>query len=336
MTHHMSALEIKGYRPFRDFNASLGCLEVIAGANGSGKSSLFEFLKFLRNAACLRSCCRSLGTRTSLSNARSASSRSSIFWWRFEQHSENLPCKTRQPFSALRYPAPRNKSHSAAMTNEPAVQELLASPKLVLHLRAFERMLDEERARRERFYEEIDADQKAEFINGEVIVHSPVRRRHTDIHRRLLRLLDLHVQLHDLGFLGFEKTLIALTRNDYEPDICLFEKEKSDAFPPDQAKFPAPDFIVEILSPGTAFKDRGVKFEDYAAHGVREYWIVDPDAETVEQYALEDGAYALRIKAADGPLESAVVSGFEIPVRALFDDAVNLKVVRRLLAETNS
>jgi len=47
---HIRALNLKGYRPFRDFAAHLSELEVIVGANGSGKSSLFEFLKFLRDA----------------------------------------------------------------------------------------------------------------------------------------------------------------------------------------------------------------------------------------------------------------------------------------------
>ncbi len=45
-----------------------------------------------------------------------------------------------------------------------------------------------------------------------------------------------------------------------------------------QSKFPAPDLIVEVLSESTEANDRGIKFEDYAAHGVVEYWIVDPMA----------------------------------------------------------
>ena len=47
---HLNSIEIQGYRPFRDFQASLDCLEVLVGANGSGKSSLFEFLRFLRDS----------------------------------------------------------------------------------------------------------------------------------------------------------------------------------------------------------------------------------------------------------------------------------------------
>jgi len=44
------SIRIQGYRPFRDFRATFGSLEVFVGANGSGKSSLFEFLKFLRDS----------------------------------------------------------------------------------------------------------------------------------------------------------------------------------------------------------------------------------------------------------------------------------------------
>ncbi len=54
----------------------------------------------------------------------------------------------------------------------------------------------------------------------------------------------------------------------------------------DQLLFPAPDFIVEILSKGTASVDKGVKKTDYAAHGVREYWIIDPIRQRIGQYIL--------------------------------------------------
>ena len=159
---------------------------------------------------------------------------------------------------------------------EPAVQELLNSPKLALHVRTFNRVLEEERQKREHFYDEVTEFEKAEFINGEIIVHSPVKKRHTETGKRMLHLLDLYVQIMDLGFVGFEKTLITLTRNDYEPDLCFFQTEKAQAFVSDQMKYPAPDFIAEILSPSTEGRDGGVKFEDLAAHGVGEYWLLAP------------------------------------------------------------
>ena len=53
--------------------------------------------------------------------------------------------------------------------------------------------------------------------------------------------------------------------------------------------FGAPDLVVEILSPSTANKDRGLKFKTYEKFGVKEYWIVSPEAKTVEVYLLNEG-----------------------------------------------
>jgi Uma2 family endonuclease len=68
--------------------------------------------------------------------------------------------------------------------------------------------------------------------------------------------------------------------------VCFFDNAKASTFQPEQMIHPAPDFVVEILSTSTEARDRGIKFEDYAAHGVREYWLVDPEGETLEQYLL--------------------------------------------------
>jgi Uma2 family endonuclease len=125
--------------------------------------------------------------------------------------------------------------------------------------------------------------------------------------------------------------LITLIRNDYEPDICYFGPAKAQSFTPDQMKFPAPDLVVEVLSATTEAIDRGVKFEDYATHGVQEYWLVDPELEVVEQYTLNEEAYELVVKVKDGPLESGVVAGFTIPVRAIFDEAVQLAALREIV-----
>ena len=124
--------------------------------------------------------------------------------------------------------------------------------------------------------------------------------------------------------------MISLTRNDYEPDLCYFRAERAAEFTAQQRRFPAPDFIVEILSPSTAAVDRGVKFEDYAAHGVEEYWLVDPTQGVMEQYLLQGGEYELVFKADSGLLRS-VVAGFVVPVAALFDETANLAALAAIL-----
>lgn len=209
---------------------------------------------------------------------------------------------------------------------------LIVSPRLPRFYEQIGTLLQAERERRDDFYERVTEQMKAEFINGEMIVHSPVKLRHIEAGRHLLLLLSMYVQRHGLGLVGYEKLLVSLTRNDYEPDICFFRAERVAAFAPNQMRFPAPDFVVEMLSLSTAANDRGVKFEDYAAHGVAEYWLIDPDAETLEQFLLDGEAYVLSIKARTGVVTSSVVAGFEIPVRAIFDPTENQAVLERLLA----
>jgi len=214
---------------------------------------------------------------------------------------------------------------------EAVLEKLLESPRLSLFQREIEQVLDAEQVRRERFIETVTDAEKAEFINGEVFVHSPVKLQHNETTYNLLSLLNTYARVKGLGLVGFEKLLISLTRNDYEPDICFFRSEIADTFTPEQMRFPAPDFIVEILSDNTARNDRGVKFDDYAAHGVAEYWIIDPEEEVVEQYFLDGEYYCLAYRVGSGVLTSRVVAGFEIPVRAIFDAEVNLAALRQLL-----
>ncbi|MEL6148009.1 MAG: Uma2 family endonuclease [Chloroflexota bacterium] len=53
----------------------------------------------------------------------------------------------------------------------------------------------------------------------------------------------------------------------------------------------APDLAVEVLSPGNASHDRITKFDLYEQHGVREYWLLDPEEDVIEVYMLADGAF---------------------------------------------
>ncbi len=212
------------------------------------------------------------------------------------------------------------------------VAEILAQPQARLIVEQVSDALAKEQQKRQQFYEMIDEDMKAEFVNGEIIIHSPVKKRHNDATKRLFKLLDTFVEEKRLGFVGIEKIMISLTRNDYEPDICFFRKEKSEAFKPNQVLFPTPDFVVEILSDGNTQHDRVTKFMDYEEHGVEEYWIVDPDAEDIEQYHLQMGKYQLILKAKESTIESYVVAGFKMPIRAVFDPAINNEALRHILA----
>lgn len=214
----------------------------------------------------------------------------------------------------------------------PLVELMLASPTLPEDVDRLVRALREEQTLRQKFYADITPENKWEFINGEVILHSPALNRHLFACKRLMRVLDTYVSANSLGVVHTEKAMCSFPRNDYEPDIVFFSREKAVTFGPDTLRFPVPDFIVEILSPATAARDRGIKMTDYAAHGVAEYWIVDPEAETIEQHLLNGDTYPPAPRLHDGTLSSTVIPGFAIPVRSAFDETENLGALKTLLA----
>ncbi len=221
------------------------------------------------------------------------------------------------------------------MTTATAIQKILKSPHAFQHLDAMKQALVEETEKRKAFYEWIDENTKAEFIAGEIVVHSPVSGEHWKTTDLLSRIVSFYSSFKKLGRVGVEKVMISLTHNDYEPDIVFFKKEKADTFTQGQVLFPAPDFVVEILSKKTAKTHKTIKKADYAAHGVKEYWIIDSVKQTIEQYILlkeTDTEYFLPyIHSIDDDITSRMIEGFSIPVRAIFDEAANVEALAQLM-----
>lgn len=215
-------------------------------------------------------------------------------------------------------------------------EQLLDAPDLGLMVEKATQRLSDEATRRHEFREWLTPGVKAEFINGEVVLHSPVRRGHLNSSGNLYKLLDTYVIVKNLGETSFDKGLVALTRNDYEPDLCFWSREKSADFTDETMIHPAPDFVVEVLSKSTAKIDRTIKFRDYAAHGIPEYWIVDPRTKTIEQYWLQEippNEYVLVAKwAAHDRINARTVPGFSIPVAAVFDKTACAEALKNLLA----
>ena len=81
----------------------------------------------------------------------------------------------------------------------------------------------------------------------------------------------------------------------------------------------APDFIAEVLSPSNIHYDRVVKFHKYLEAGVREYWIVDPEARTVQACVLVNGEYQITVyEDASASVPVNVLPGCVIPLAAVF------------------
>ena len=96
------------------------------------------------------------------------------------------------------------------MKTDALLEQVLESPKMSLYFQEIQHIFEEERQKRQRFYDTIHEDDKAEFINGEVIMHSPVWLEHNIAAGFLLVLLKTYVDRYELGFVGHEKIMISL------------------------------------------------------------------------------------------------------------------------------
>ena len=214
------------------------------------------------------------------------------------------------------------------------INKVLQNPEAPTILKKIASELEKEQKKREQFYNSIKTEEyKTEFINGKVIIHSPVKKIHNDISSNLFMLLNAYVTKHDLGFVGYEKIMIRLTRNDYEPDVCYFNKKKSKDFNDETSLFPPPNLAIEIASPKTSARDRNVKYDDYERHGVDEYWIISPKEKIVEQFVLNKKSknYKLEKKSDSGNIELISIKGLKFSIECIFDRKLAQEEMIRIL-----
>lgn len=83
------------------------------------------------------------------------------------------------------------------------------------------------------------------------------------------------------------------------PDIAGWRRARLPSLPATAFIEIVPDWVCEVLSPGTANTDRRIKMPIYARFGVPHFWLVDPLARTLESYALAEGAWRLTGSFAD-------------------------------------
>jgi len=129
-----------------------------------------------------------------------------------------------------------------------------------------------------------------EVIDDELFVTPAPGRRHQRISINLATALNTFVQDNHLGEVYHAPFDVLFAEGDYmEPDLLFVRKARLDVLSDRGVEGP-PDLIVEIISPSTAERDRGLKLERYRLFGVAEYWVVDPDACALEVWDLAGGA----------------------------------------------
>ncbi len=143
-------------------------------------------------------------------------------------------------------------------------------------------------------YEALPADgRRYEIHEGELSVTPAPSPRHQEVSVNLFVALHNHVKNKGLGKIFYAPIDCILSETTIvQPDIVYIEARRLSAISSRGIEGP-PILVVEILSPSTTQIDRSVKSQLYARHGVPYYWIVDPDAGSIEAYALTEGAYQL-------------------------------------------
>ena len=158
-----------------------------------------------------------------------------------------------------------------------------------------------------------------QLLDGEMILAPSPTSRHQNIVLRLSLALSQFVQANSLGRVWFAPLDVVLSNYDVaQPDILFVSNARSGIVTEANIQG-APDLVVEILSPGTATYDRGYKQALYSRHNVREYWLVDPDADTVEVLAeSQEGLATVASYDAAGTLTSPLLEGLAIELAGIF------------------
>lgn len=159
-----------------------------------------------------------------------------------------------------------------------------------------------------------------EIIEGDVYMAPSPAIRHQRIARELGVLLHRFLRATLPGAeIFFAPTGVKLSDDTVlEPDLLIVLEHNRDRVMEKYVNGP-PDVVIEVLSPGTASRDLGLKRDYYGQAGVPEYWIVDPETETIEVLVLDNGNYRQGglFRAADA-LRSRQLSELELPLGELW------------------
>ena len=102
-----------------------------------------------------------------------------------------------------------------------------------------------------------------------------------------------------------------------QPDLCVIcdESKLEEA-----GCLGAPDLVVELLSPGNNKKELKLKYEIYQESGVKEYWVIHPNEQTLLIYSLVEGKYqSSRLFVSGDTVESACIEGFKLNLEDIFE-----------------
>lgn len=184
----------------------------------------------------------------------------------------------------------------------------------------------------EEFLEWADEDTYAEWVDGKVEMMSPASRKHQKLALYLGSLLN-EFEERGAGEVYIAPFQMRLTnvRRGREPDVIFVVTENLPNLKNNHLDGPA-DLAIEIVSPESVLRDRGAKYAEYEAGGVREYWIIDTEARRADFFVLDaEGRYQRASPDAEGKYTSAVLPVFWVNIGWLWQSP--LPPVRSVLKE---
>jgi Uma2 family endonuclease len=170
-----------------------------------------------------------------------------------------------------------------------------------------------------------DDGQRHELIDGEHYVTPSPATVHQRLVTDLVIELGTYLRAQRLGQVFAAPFDVVLSVHDVvEPDLLVVLDEQLDVLTAQHVRG-APAIVIEILSPGTRARDETLKRDLYARAGVREYWMVDPDARAIRvcrwPAAGQPGPVTDLAAAAGDALTSPLLPGFALEVAGLFAES---------------
>lgn len=157
------------------------------------------------------------------------------------------------------------------------------------------------------------------WVDGRVVLTGSSSNRHQELLGFLPTSLAVFAEERTSGVVRSRPFQMRLAVTGREPDLLYVAPEKLNRFREKYLDGPA-DLAVEIARSASRARDRGEKFYEYEAGGVREYWLLDPDREQAEFYVRDErGIYQLALPQ-DAVFESRVLPGLELTVAWLWQD----------------
>jgi len=168
-------------------------------------------------------------------------------------------------------------------------------------------------------YLQLPEDRRYEIVDGDLFMVPAPTPYNQKVSLKLEHLLYDLVTSRELGEIFHAPCDLLLSEIDIvQPDIFYISKGRLSIIKEKKIQG-APDLVVEILSPATEMRDRGIKQKLYTRAGVIEYWIVDPETRSIEVLTLGPEGYVLTGSYLEQQtLHSPLLTGLAIPLNEIF------------------